>query len=80
MTSAAERQRRRRQRGKNGLSVIPTVVDEVALIEQMVAAGYLKPALAYCEDTRRAKQALADALSQAVRDLKLVDFWPTRHV
>jgi hypothetical protein len=41
--SAAQRQRRRRERERLGLIVLPIEVDETAITEQLVLAGFLAP-------------------------------------
>ena len=43
-SSAAARQRRRRERERRGLVVLTIEVDEVALAEQLICAGFLAPA------------------------------------
>jgi hypothetical protein len=40
-TNVAIRQRRRRQRARRGIVVLPIEVDEVALTEQLVITGFL---------------------------------------
>jgi hypothetical protein len=53
-TNAAARQRRRRERERAGLIVLRVEVDEVALTEQMVLAGFLSPSEADNRDAVRA--------------------------
>lgn len=64
-TSAAERQRRFRQRQRAGLRSVPVVVDEHRTFALLVAAGYLGEA--------DAPDALAQALERMIADLRFVD-------
>jgi hypothetical protein len=60
---AAERQRRHRELARNGLIVLPVVVDEAALGFALLGAGYIN----VCDQDNRS--ALAAALSRVVKFL-----------
>jgi hypothetical protein len=55
-SSGALRQRRHRERQRDGLVILHVSVDEVALAEQMAIAGFLAPTDAY--DRKKLTQAL----------------------
>lgn len=57
--ATAERQRQYRARQRAGLACFPLMVDEVAMIEALIANGWLR--LADADDARKVKRAFARA-------------------
>jgi hypothetical protein len=64
MADAADRQRRRRDRHRQGLALLTLVVDPVDLAARLIGARYLSPA---AEDD---PAALARAVEKLLGDLK----------